>query len=311
MKRFLKQIGLGVVKVVVAFVVLAAAARFIQPLNWFFFQPNEHNRVYYMALAVEQALARGETYDILVLGSSACEFSIDPRVLGDATGMRVIKFVTGGQSIDMSTQLGRYLVQRLKPRYVILDAYPHFGGLLTEEGVERVLLNAPDARSELMLRVLAVDPWSPNTDYVWAARAIGTAIAPYDSSDLQAHPDYEMVAPGFTHALPGTPGPLGIFYRWPLIAEAVDTINAFQRDLAPLGARFVAIIPPIQNARIYVEGHPQFTILRPSQQPDTCFWDGVHMRGACAPAYTAEVATLFNRWRTDVGGKGIWRPVQE
>jgi hypothetical protein len=299
MKQFLSKLAKGGLKMVFAFVLLSAMARFVPSLNWFFFQKNEHNRVFYTLYEMEQRIAAGETTDILVLGSSACEYSLDPRLLADSTGMTVFKMVTGGQTIDMAAKIARHLAPKIKAKYVLIDLYPRFGLGLTEEGVERAIINTPDASSDLTLSILSADPYSPTTNYLWAARAIGTAIAPYPESSMETRSEFRMVAPGFTQSLKGEIAPSGDFAKLELAAGAIACLNALDKELGALGHELVGVVPPIQHGKITLAEPLNFPLLLPSARPDTCFWDAVHMRSACVPAYTREVARLLNQHQSE------------
>jgi hypothetical protein len=186
---------------------------------------------------------------------------------------------------------------------VILDAYPRFGPGFTEEGVERIILNTPQATSGLALTTLKSDPYSPNTDFLWAARAIGTAIKPYGATDRDLDPKYESMAPGYAKPRYDGIAVADTFTPWKLLPEAVGYINDLHIGLQATGLQFVAVLPPVQNGAIVVEGQPNFEMLRPEMRPDTCFWDQVHLRQACVPSYTAEVARLFNGYRKRLGDR--------
>jgi hypothetical protein len=298
MKTFLSKLLWGGLKTVSAFVLLSAAARFVPTVNWFFFQKNEHNRVFYTLYEMERRIADGETVDVLVLGSSACEYSLDPVLLADSTGMTVFKMVTGGQTIDMAAQLARHIAPKVKAKYVLLDLYPRYGVGMTEEGVERAIINTPNASSDLSFSILGAYPYSPTTNYLWAARAIGTAITPYPESSLEQRSEFRMVAPGFTHSLKDGIAPTADFNQVELAAGAIACLNALEEDLAAMGHELVGVVPPIQHGRIILAQPLHFPLLWASAQPDTCFWDAVHMRSACVPAYSLEVARLLNRHRS-------------
>lgn len=304
MKEFLKKLGSGLLKLLAAFVLLAVGARFVPSLNWFFFQKNEHDRVFYTLLETERAIAEGKQFDVLLFGSSTCENAIDPFIFKEKTGLSIFKCVTGAQTIDMSVVLARYLAPKFRCKYVIIDAYPRFGGNLTDEGVERALINSPQASSALTREILSVDPSSLTTDYLWLARAIGTSIKPYDATDIVPKPwEFEMVAPGFTHTHANYYAPPRAYFEEPLVAEAVQSMNLLQKDLAAIGQRFVAIIPPLQNARVRLEAAPEFPTIVPTPRPDSCFFDGRHMRTVCVPPYTLEIVERFNAYRSTVEGK--------
>jgi hypothetical protein len=298
MKRFLSKIGVGFLKTAVAFVILAVVARFVPQVNWFFFQKNEHDRVFYTLLEVEKALANDEHCDVLVFGSSNCENALDPKLFSELTGLRVFKFVTGAQTIDISAALTRYCAPKMLPQYVIIDAYPRFGGGLTEEGVERAVINSPDASTALVRTILAVDPSSLTTDYLWLARAIGTSVKPYTAADIIAHPhEFEMIAPGFTRTVNDPPSQPEPYYTSPLGKPAIACLNALSRDLAKTKQQLVLLVPPLQNAKVVLEDTLAFPALYPAARPDTCFFDGKHMRNACIEGYTTEVAMRFNALR--------------
>lgn len=295
MKRFLSQIVLGALKITVAFIMLAIGARFIPSLNWFFFQKNEHNSVFLTMIEMERILATNQKVDVLILGSSACEFSLNPEILEQRTHLPSFKFVTGGQTLDMSAKLARYLAPRLSTKFVVIDAYPRFGPGLTEEGVERAILNSPDASSGLACAILSADPWSGTTNYLWAARAIGTFIKPYTIQTLMQQPDFLTTSPGYSEMIHDQVAKPGTFYNLPLQADALEMLNKLHDDLSAQGVQLLAILPPIQNARIVLEGTPAFPLLLPAPRPDTCFRDAIHMRKVCVPDYTAEVAQLINQ----------------
>lgn len=302
MRSFLKKIGFGFLKLAAAFVLLAVMARFVPAVNWLIFQKNEHDRVFFTMLETEKAIQRGDQYDVLVFGSSTCENAIDPYQFEDLTGLRMYKFVTGAQTIDMSVELARFLVPKLGCKYVIVDGYPRFGGELTDEGVERILINAPKAQSPLALTALGVDPSSPTTDFLWLARAIGTSIKPYDERDIVPQPwEFTMVGPGFSIAHSNqrvVPGP---YFEEPLMAEAVEALNLLQADLSKQGIELIVIVPPLQNARIKLAAKADFPTLEPAPRPDTCFFDGKHLRKSCVNAYSYEIATRFNAYRATKG----------
>lgn len=298
MKRFLAKIALGTALTLVSFVALAVAARFVPSLNWFFFQKNEHDRVFYTLLEAEKALAANQHFDVLIFGSSTCENAIDPEKFTAATGLSVFKFVTGAQTIDMSAAVARFLAPRFQPKYVIIDAYPRYGGGLTEEGVERAVINSPVATSALTRAILAVDASSLTTDYLWAARAIGTSVKPYDQTSIIPKPgEFEMLAPGFSRTVVDPPAKAGPFEVTPVPRPAVDCMNALSDDLAKTGQRLVVIVPPLQNAEIRFEDATKFPLIVPQPRPDTCFFDNRHMRGVCVPGYTQEIADRFNAFR--------------
>ncbi len=281
-----------------AFVLLAVVARFVEPLNWFFFQKNEHDRVFYTLLEVEKSLREKEQFDIVIFGSSVCENAIDPHLLSELTGLSVFKFVTGAQTIDISAALARFVSPRWRPKYVIIDAYPRFGGGMTEEGVERALINSPDANTDLVKAIWAVDPSSFTTNYLWVARRVGTFVKPYDSTAIIPKPwEFEMLGPGFTrtvHDPPGTPGP---FVTRHVEKAAVECMNNLSLTLKNSDQQFLAIVPPLQNAVLEFDAEPNFPLIRPLPRPDTCFFDDRHLRGACIRAYTVELAQKFNQWR--------------
>jgi hypothetical protein len=228
------------------------------------------------------------------MGSSVCEFSLDPRVLSHSTWLKTFKCVTGGQTLDMSVDLAHYLAPKLSAKYVIVDAYPRFGPGLTEEGVERIILNAPNAASELTRTVLESHSYSLNTNYLWAARAVGTFIKPYSIQDLEPHPEFVMAAPGYSERHHDPAAEPIEFESVPLTADAIELMNGLHKELNSLGIKMMAIIPPLQNAQIVLEAKPEFELIRPQAQEDSCFRDAVHLRKACVPAYTQEIARLFN-----------------
>lgn len=304
MRRFLKKIGLGFVKLAAAFLILAVMARFVPAVNWLIFQKNEHDRVFFTMLETEKAIQRGDQYDVLVFGSSTCENAIDPYQFEDLTGLRMYKFVTGAQTIDMSVELARFLVPKFGCKYVIVDGYPRYGGDLTDEGVERIVINAPKAQSPLTMSTLAVDPSSPTTDFLWLARAIGTSIKPYEEKDIVPQPwEFTMVGPGFSIAHSNQTVVPGPYFEEPLMKEAVDALNLLHHELAGQGVELLVIVPPLQNARIKLAGAPDFPTLEPAPRPDTCFFDGKHLRKSCVSAYSYEIATRFNAYRA---AKGIF-----
>jgi hypothetical protein len=298
MKRFLKDIGWGLVKLTVVFVVLAALARFVPVVNWLFFQRNNHTSVFYTHLEMERALAEGRKYDVLVVGSSTCEFSLDPDAFAKATGLSVIKYTTGGQTTDLSMRLATFLAPKLHCKYVLWDAYPRFGPGYTEEGVQRIILNTPDANSALARQILMAAPWGANTDLLWAARAIGNALAPYDSSDRHVDPHYVSIAPGYAKPRIDHFAERGSFLIWQLPPEAVEYANDAHKVLQAHDCELIGVVPPVQYGWIQVLGKPELELLYPAYRADSCFWDQVHLRQACVPAYTAEVARLFQAHRS-------------
>ncbi len=298
MKRFLAKLALGMLSTFIGFVAIAITARFVPSVNWFFFQKNEHDRVFYTLLSIEKVLAQGQHFDVLVFGSSTCENALDPELFGDLTGLSVFKFVTGAQTIDMSAILAKYCVPIMKPKYVIIDAYPRYGTNLTEEGVERAVINSPDATSPLTRTILSADPHSFTTRYLWAARAIGTALEPYDAHSIVLKPgEFEMIAPGYTRTVNDPPAIPNPFLATPLPKDAVHCLNTLRKELAATGQELVTIIPPLQNMVIYLEDTLMVPTIRPYSRPDTCFMDGRHLRGVCTRPYTIELAERFNAWR--------------
>lgn len=302
MKQFLKQIALGFAKLAVAFLLLAVAARFVEPLNWLFFQKNDHNDTFYTLLAVENSLAKQEHFDIVIFGSSVAENAIDPYLLSELTGMSVFKFVTGAQSIDMSVGLARFLAPKWRPKYIIIDAYPRFGGGLTEEGVERALINTPNANSDLAKAIWAVDPSSFTTYYLWLARRVGTFVKPYDEKALVPKPqEFEILGPGFTHTTHDPPSVPEPFRKKYVEKVAIECLNDLHKELKTTDQELIAILTPLQNAVLDFETKPDFPFLRPLPRPDTCFFDDRHMRGACIRNYTIELAEKFNQLRQETG----------
>jgi hypothetical protein len=305
MKKFLTRILLGSLKTASAFVLLSVLARFVPTLNWFFFQKNEHDRVFYTLLEAEKAMAEGQTFDVLIFGSSTCENAIDPELFTEITGMSVFKLVTGAQTINMSVELARFCAPRLRPRYIIIDAYPRYGRDLTEEGIERAIINSPNATSPLILSILSIDPSSITTDYLWLSRAIGTWVKPYNESSIVRRPyEFEMLGPGFTRTVVDPPAPAQAFNFSPLAQEGVQSMNALGVELAKTHQQLIAIVPPLQNGVITFEGEPTFPLIRPDARPDTCFFDQKHLRGVCVRSYTEEVATRFNAYRVSELAKG-------
>jgi hypothetical protein len=305
MKKFLSRILMGALKTFAAFVLLSIVARFVPTLNWFFFQKNEHDRVFYTLLEAEKAMAQGKTYDVLIFGSSTCENAIDPELFTELTGLSVFKLVTGAQTINMSVELARYCAPRMQPRYVIVDAYPRYGRELTEEGIERAIINSPNATSPLIMSILSIDPYSVTTDYLWLSRAIGTWVKPYNESSIMKRPhEFEMLGPGFTRTVVDPPAPAQGFNVSPLAAEGVMSLNALGDDLARTNQQLVAIVPPLQNGVITFEAEATFPLIQPEARPDTCFFDQKHLRGVCVKGYTEEVAARFNAFRASEPAKG-------
>lgn len=305
MKPFLRQLSLGLAKLALSFLALAATARFVPTVNWFFFQKNDHDRVFYMLLEAEKSLAEGKRYDVLVFGSSTCENALDPQRFSEMTGLSVFKFVTGAQTLDMSAALARYCAPRFHSRYVLVDAYPRYGGELTEEGVERILINSPDATSDLTLAALSIYPQSFTVDYLWLARVIGTWIKPYDAGSIMAQPSqFEMLAPGYTRAVADPPAMPQPFSTALMPPEAITCMNALDTDLSREGRRLLLLVPPLQNATIQFASRPDFPLLIPDARPDTCFFDERHMRGTCVRDYTDEVSRRFNAFRAR---EHLWR----
>lgn len=300
MRSFLKRLGRGALKLIATFVIIAIAARFLEPLNWFFFQKKEHHLEFLTMTAMEQILAEGKPIDLLILGCSATEYAIDPQQLSQLTGLKVFKFVSGGQTTDMSVHLAHYLAPRLHAKYVLFDAFPRFGPGLAEEGVERIVLNAPQANSELTRTVLETNPYSFNTNYIWAAKAIGTILYPYPEDDLDQVPSFEIVEPGFARSAYSA-SPVQVPYQFMLFPhDAITLLNDAHATLKPKGHEVLAILPAIQHGRVILESRPHFPVLAPHPLPDTCFWDNVHLRATCVAAYTAEIARLFNDHRRHV-----------
>ncbi|MBK9448212.1 MAG: hypothetical protein IPN95_02105 [Bacteroidetes bacterium] len=298
MKKFLGQIGLGFIKLAIAFVVLAIGARFFEPINWFFFQKNDHDRVFFTLMETEKALAEGKKFDVLIFGSSTCENALDPVAFSELTGLSVFKFVTGAQTLDISARIATYLAPKFEPKYILIDGYPRLGKGVTEEGIERAVINAPDATTELTRTILSVDPTSPTTDYLWAARAIGTGIKPYDQSSINPKPhEFVMVAPGYATVTVDPPASPGSFEFTPYPYIATQLLEELYDSLTKAGHQMILILPPLQNALIRFESAPKFPVITPNPRPDTCFFDRKHLRKVCAGPYTQELAVRFNAMR--------------
>jgi hypothetical protein len=298
MKKFLKKVIANLILLVASFFLVAIAARFVGPINWFFFQKNEHDRVFYTLLETEKAIAQGKQFDVLVLGSSTCENAVDPAQFTALTGLSVFKFVTGAQTINISARAATYLAPKFNAKYILIDGYPRYGADVTEEGIERIVINSPDANTPLTKTILGVDPSSLTTDYLWVARAIGTLVKPYDSTSIIPKPhEFNMLAPGFTSVSVDPPADPGEFEFTPYPYLATGCLNELDENLTKNGYQMVLFIPPLQNALVRFVNPPKFPVINMLPRPDTCFFDRKHLRQVCVEAFTLELAEQFNRLR--------------
>jgi hypothetical protein len=298
MKRFLLKLLAGFGKLALGFVLFAIVARFVDPVNWFFFQKNQHDRVFYTLYETEKALKEGQHYDVLILGSSVCENAINPEQFSKETGLSTFKFVTAAQTIDLAAVVARFLAPKFQSKYVILDAYPRFSGGYTEEAVEHIVLNSPDATSPLILEILKADPTkSMTTRYLWAARAVGTFVKAYPESSIEPKPEFTMAGPGYTIVTHDPPMKAKQFSLSSIKKEAILSMNQLHKDIAAMGKKLWVIVPPIQNGAILFDtSQSEFSYYYPKMRPDTCFFDHQHLRNVCTKDYTIEVAHTFMRF---------------
>ncbi|AOR23080.1 hypothetical protein [Clostridium taeniosporum] len=105
-------------------------------------------------------------YDVLLLGSSHMNGSVDPKVLYDECGITSFNYATGGQPIDVTYYL---LKEALKTQknvdIVILDLY--YLGLENEYGEEAYIRNVLDNMKFSYNKLQAIFNCTPPQEYIY------------------------------------------------------------------------------------------------------------------------------------------------
>lgn len=283
MVAFLRSFLLLASTTVLLFVITAALSGQIRALQWLLFQPAElFNVDGHTVAGIDAALASGEQGGLLVVGNSVCRNSINPTILSEQLGMRVVQTCTGAQSMQGALAVAQFLSERLQPDAVLLDLYVREQENAVEEGVLRVLLATPDARTEFArFSALEIDgDW--NSTYLWAR----AWVASWFNDSPPAPSD---TPPGFVCASGRPPMPTATEQR----AVPVDSITTARIARAAKElhtGQFFVNIPPQHGVILQLDAIDGVIPLPSGVWPDSCLFDSHHQRCECSAAYTLDLA---------------------
>lgn len=284
MYRLISHIYIFSLTSIAAFLVLSAASVKFNAVNWLFFQPkDDFNTDSHTIIGIEHALSDSVTGGLLIVGSSVCKNSINPRLLSELIQTPVHQFCTGGQSVQGALAIADFLNARLKPDAIVLDLYPRVAEEQIVEGCMRIMLGHPDGRTALA----RFNAWSIADDwplrYLWAR----SWVSSFFSASKERGQKQQI--PGFLCA-----------ENKPAMPRVIER-NSVEIDPIALNAmrewtsehpevRFIVNLPPLHGGQFEpLDGEP-YIGLAPKFMDDSCFFDSHHMRCECSDQYTTELA---------------------
>lgn len=106
----------------------------------------------------------GDSYDVVLMGSSHMNGGIDPNVLWHQEGITSFNYATGGQPIDVTYYLIKEVLKNHNNPIVVVDLY--YLGLTDEYGDEGYVRNALDNMNFSLNKLNAIKNCTPRNDRI-------------------------------------------------------------------------------------------------------------------------------------------------